>query len=125
MGDVVSLVEKAQSMRNANEMEDIGRRMMSGQFDLNDFLKQSEMMASLGSLGSLARMLPGVGGKVTDKQAAEGEVRMRVYKALIQSMTPEERRKPEVRPRSAACALQLRCMRADSNAATACAYVSC
>ena len=111
MGDVVSLVEKAASLRNASEMEEIGRRMMAAEFDLNDFLKQSEMVAQLGSMVSLSRMLPGVSGRVTDKQAAEAETRLRVFRSLIQSMTPAERRTPEARrPRCAASRIISRCL---------------
>ncbi len=95
MGDVVSLVEKAASLRNT-EMEAIGRRMMDATFDLDDFLKQSEIMSSLGSMAQLSRMLPGVAGKISDAQMSDAERRLKVFKSLIQSMTPEERKKPEL-----------------------------
>jgi signal recognition particle subunit SRP54 len=96
MGDVVSLVERAASLSNAAEMETIGRRMMENTFDLNDFLKQSEMMAQMGSMAAMAKMLPGVAGRITDAQAAAAESRLRVFKSLIQSMTLMERLQPQL-----------------------------
>ena len=99
MGDVVSLVENAQkaaaaSGKTASQLESLGQRMLSAQFDLNDFLQQSEMMASLGSMGQVTRMLPGLGGRVTDAQIADAERRLRIFRSVIQSMTPQERQQP-------------------------------
>jgi signal recognition particle GTPase len=97
MGDVVSLVERAAALRNADEMETIGRRMLQNEFDFNDFLKQADMVAAMGNMASMARMIPGVAGRVSDAQMAAAEQKMRSAKSLIQSMTPAERRTPEAR----------------------------
>ena len=99
MGDVVSLVEAAQkaaaaSGRTQSELEKLGQRMMSAQFDLNDFMQQSEVMASMGSMAKVTRMLPGIGGKVNDAQIADAERRLRIFRSVIQSMTPQERAQP-------------------------------
>ena len=99
MGDVVSLVEAAQkaaaaSGRSQSQLEQLGRRMMSAQFDLNDFMQQSEVMASMGSMAQVTRMLPGIGSKVNDAQIADAERRLRVFRSVIQSMTPAERAQP-------------------------------
>ncbi len=60
MGDVLSLVEKAEETIKADEAEEMTKRIMEQKFDFNDFLKQSQMMSRMGSMGSITKMLPGV-----------------------------------------------------------------
>lgn len=95
MGDVVSLVEKAAKM-NQSDIEALGSRILKSEFDFNDFLKQSELMAGLGSMGNIAKMIPGMQGQISDAQVRDAERRMRVFKSIIQSMTKEERGNPEL-----------------------------
>jgi signal recognition particle subunit SRP54 len=68
---------------------------MEAQFDFNDFLKQAEMVANMGSMSSLMRMMPGL-NKMTDRQMADAEKSFKVSKSLVLSMTAEERVKPEL-----------------------------
>ena len=59
MGDVLTLVEKAEAMIKEEDAEAMTKRMLSAKFDFNDFLQQSKMMSSMGSMGSIMKMLPG------------------------------------------------------------------
>jgi len=95
MGDVVTLVEKAQRAVADKDAEEMQSRLLAAQFDFNDFLKQAEMVTNMGSMTQLMRMMPGMGG-VTDRQLEEAEKSFKVSKSLILSMTPTERTKPEL-----------------------------
>lgn len=93
MGDVVSLVEKAQEHVDQEEAARMAEKMVKAEFDFEDFLTQMRQMKKLGSVGSIAQMLPGMGnlnvGDKEDKMLARHE-------AIILSMTKEERRKPRI-----------------------------
>lgn len=97
MGDVVSLVEKAAETFDADEAEKMATKLAKGNFDLNDMATQFRQMQKMGGLGALAKMLPGMAkaeealakGKVNDRSVARME-------AIILSMTPKERAKPDV-----------------------------
>ncbi len=94
MGDVVSLVEKAQEQFDASQMEKLQSRMAKGIFTLEDFLTQLRGMQKMGSMKDVMKMIPGLGSQVPadavdDKELVRTE-------ALILSMTPRERRKPEI-----------------------------
>ncbi|MBR6865845.1 MAG: signal recognition particle protein [Bacilli bacterium] len=95
MGDVVSLVEKVQETVDQKEAEREGRKLMEGEFTLEDMLKQMKMVQKLGSLGNLLKMIPGA-PKVSDEQQEQAKKEMKVFEAIINSMTPYERRHPEV-----------------------------
>lgn len=92
MGDVVSLVEKAQKTIDEKDAENMMKRLEKGKFTVDDFMKQMDMIKNLGSFGSILKMLPGMGGmmkQLGDLSPAENEMkRMRV---IIDSMTKEER----------------------------------
>lgn len=92
MGDVVSLVEKAQEVVNEKDAENMMKNLEKGRFTVDDFMKQMKMMQNLGSMGSILKMIPGMGGmlrQVGDLAPAEKEMgRMQV---IISSMTKEER----------------------------------
>ncbi len=95
MGDIVSLVERAQEKMDMEEAERAAERMLSGQFDMEDMLKQMEQMQKLGPLGGILKMLPGYSqysDLINENEAADS---MKKTKAMIQSMTKEERRHPE------------------------------
>ena len=63
MGDVLTLVEKAEESIKADEADEMTKRIMQQKFDFNDFLKQTQMMSSMGGLGNLTKMLPGLNEK--------------------------------------------------------------
>lgn len=92
MGDVVSLVEKAQETIDEKEAESMMKNLEKGKFSVNDFMKQMDMMKNLGSMSSILKMIPGMGGmlrQIGDLSPAEDEMkRMRV---IINSMTKAER----------------------------------
>ncbi|WP_338947992.1 signal recognition particle protein [Fusobacterium nucleatum] len=93
MGDVVSLVEKAQEVIDENEAKSLEEKIKSQKFDLNDFLKQLQTVKKLGSLGGILKLIPGM-PKIDDLAPAEKE--MKKVEAIIQSMTKEERKKPDI-----------------------------
>jgi len=97
MGDVVSLVERATETIQADEAEKLAQKMAKGQFDMNDLRAQLQQMKRMGGLGALASMMPGV--KKVQNAMANGQVDDRILvrmDAIIGSMTPKERTKPEL-----------------------------
>ncbi len=98
MGDVVSLVERAQETIQVEEAEAMAAKMAKGQFDLNDLRSQLSQMQRMGGLGALAGMLPGLGkmrNQINQSGVLEGNVLGRLD-AIIGSMTPKERLKPDL-----------------------------
>jgi len=97
MGDVVSLVERAAETIQVEEAEAFARKMAKGQFDLNDLRSQMNQMRRMGGLGALASMLPGIKQvkQAMASGAADDKVLVRMD-AIIGSMTPKERSKPEL-----------------------------
>lgn len=95
MGDVVTLIEKAQEQIDEKEAKKAVDKMMSGRFDLNDMLKQMKQVQKLGSLGGLIKMLPGM-PKISAEQQEAAEREMKNFEAIINSMTPEERTNPDI-----------------------------
>lgn len=93
MGDVLTLIDKAQSAVTKQEMEKMEARLRENRFTLDDFLSQMDAIGRMGNLGDLLGMIPGA-GKL--KGAEVDESKMRRYKAIIQSMTMYEREHPEV-----------------------------
>ena len=95
MGDVLTLVEKAEDAFKEEEVERINKRIMSAKFDFNDFLEQMKMMDRMGALGKTMRMIPGL-NRVSDKQMMEAERSMTNIKEMVQVMTDEEREDPDM-----------------------------
>lgn len=98
MGDVVSLVEKAAEEINEKEAMKLAARMQSNKFDFNDMLQQMRMMKKLtsgGGMGGLLGMLPGM-AKMKDAIGPDADKKMKHTEALILSMTPKERSRPEI-----------------------------
>lgn len=95
MGDVLSLIEKAEESLNAEEEEKLARRMMKNQFDLNDFLKQLQSIKKMGPLESIIKMIPGIGSKLPADLKIDDNA-LKHVEAIIQSMTQKEREKPEL-----------------------------
>lgn len=97
MGDIVALVEKAAQVIKQDEMENLAKKMESGQFDMNDFEKQLEQMKNMGGMSGLMNLLPGM-GKIKDKIDELGvNDRMLDHQlAIIRSMTKKERKNPKM-----------------------------
>ena len=95
MGDVMTLVEKAQEEFDEKEARKAANKMMSGKFDLEDMLEQMRKVQKMGSLGGLLKLIPGM-PKVTPEQLAAGEREMKNFEVIINSMTKEEKQNPEI-----------------------------
>ncbi|MBQ7223661.1 MAG: signal recognition particle protein [Erysipelotrichaceae bacterium] len=95
MGDLQTLVEKAEAQLDEELMEKTAQRMMSGKFDLNDMLVQMDQMKKLGPISGLLKMLPGFNQYADMMNDADADSQMKKTKAIIQSMTPYERSHPE------------------------------
>ena len=97
MGDVVTLVEKARASMGERSVEDITKRMRTGQFDLEDFLAQMDQVKKMGPLTGLLEMLPGASNIKKQLGAATiDDGFFRQSEAIVRSMTLEERRHPEI-----------------------------
>jgi signal recognition particle subunit SRP54 len=94
MGDVVSFVERAQEEYDQKEAERLEEKIRSEEFDLQDFYDQLQRIQNMGSLKDLMGMIPGVGNKIQDLDVDEDAFKH--IEAIIQSMTPEERARPEI-----------------------------
>ncbi len=94
MGDIVSLVEKAQEQFDEQEAIKLQRKIQKNQFDFNDFLAQIQQIKKMGNLKDLASMIPGVGKAIKDVEINDNAFDS--VEAIILSMTPLERRRPEV-----------------------------
>ena len=99
MGDVLTLIEKAQETVDQEKAQQAAESLMTGRFTLEDFLNQLREMRKLGPMGDLLKMLPGVpGGRSAAKELSEAvdEGELRKAEAMILSMTPDERREPGI-----------------------------
>jgi signal recognition particle subunit SRP54 len=97
MGDVLSLIEKAEEVSDRSEAEELERKIRKQQFTLDDFLKQMRQVRRMGPLSNVLGMLPGMGGAMKELRGAnmdEGELDR--LEAIILSMTPQERVRPEI-----------------------------
>jgi signal recognition particle subunit SRP54 len=94
MGDVMSLIEKAESQFDADEAAELERKMRSNEFTFEDFLGQLKMIRRMGPLSSVLGMIPGVGAQLKGAKIDDGQLDR--VEAIILSMTPEERRRPEL-----------------------------
>ncbi len=96
MGDMLTLIEKAQEEMDQEEAEKAGKKMLSGDFNLDDFLGQMQQIKKMGPIGKLMDMIPGMSKmtKGVDMSNAEGDLRR--IEAIIQSMTMKERRYPKI-----------------------------
>ncbi|MBZ0266082.1 signal recognition particle protein [bacterium] len=94
LGDVVSLVEKAQQSVDHEKAEKLAKKLKKAQFDLEDFLDQINQLAKMGPLENLLQMIPGAGKALKGVQVDPSE--MKHVEAIILSMTPDERRRPNI-----------------------------
>ena len=95
MGDILTLIEKAEETMDVDEAEALAGRFMNNEFTLEDFQNQIRQVKRMGPLKGIMRMLPGMDGKVLDKAKVD-EGQMKRVEAIINSMTLVERRRPEV-----------------------------
>jgi len=98
MGDVLSLIEKAQENIDIDEekSKDMMGRMKKGKFDFEDYLESMKQMRNMGGLGSILSMMPGMGMKAGDLEGMVDEKQLAHMEAIVLSMTPEERRNPKI-----------------------------
>ena len=94
MGDVLTLIEKAESQMDREEAEAQGKKLMSGKFDFEDFLKQMRMIKKMGPLSGLLGMIPGLGKQLKDVEIDDRQLNR--VEAMVTSMTAQERRNPKL-----------------------------
>ena len=103
MGDVLTLIEKAEAEIDEEKALEMSKKMKKAQFDFDDYLESMKQMRNMGGLGSIMSMMPGLGGMtggkmkgLDDEQTAQAEKNMARMEAMIYSMTLEERRNPDI-----------------------------
>ncbi|MCB9422835.1 MAG: signal recognition particle protein [Ardenticatenaceae bacterium] len=96
MGDVMTLIEKAQTEMDQEEAQKAGQRLLKGEFTLDDFLKQMQQVRKLGPIGQLLEMIPGMNKMAKDVDLSGAEKDLKRIEAIIQSMTPHERQNPKI-----------------------------
>ncbi len=96
MGDVLTLIERAQEEMDQEEAARAGKRLIEGDFTLEDFLAQMQQIKKLGPLGKIMEMIPGFGQMARDVDMNEAEKDLKRIEAIIRSMTRQERRNPKV-----------------------------
>ena len=94
MGDVLTLIEKAEEAAEADEQEEMERRLRAGQFTFEDFLQSYRMMRTMGPLKSIVGMIPGLGKQLQGADVDDRELSK--VEAIVLSMTVDERRRPEI-----------------------------
>ncbi|MGB3508142.1 MAG: signal recognition particle protein [Microcoleaceae cyanobacterium] len=99
MGDVLTLVEKAQEEFDVADAEKMQEKILSAKFDFTDFLKQTRLMKNMGSLGGIMKLIPGM-NKMSEAQLQQGETQLKRCEAMINSMTAQERKNPELLAKS-------------------------
>ena len=96
MGDIISLIERAQETTTEQDAVELQDRMLKGQFNLEDFLEQLQKIKQMGPLSQLMEMIPGLGAQLRQAKAQISDDDYKRIEAIIYSMTPDERRNPEV-----------------------------
>jgi signal recognition particle subunit SRP54 len=96
MGDMLSLIEKAQETFDQKEAERLGRKLMKSEMNLEDLLAQMRQVKKMGPIGQLMNLIPGMSRLKDQIDEAQADMQLRKIEALINSMTPEERRNPKL-----------------------------
>ena len=96
MGDVLTLIEKAEEQLDAKKAEEMAKKLGENSFDMNDLLEQMKQVRKMGSLSQIVSMLPGAKKKLSDEEAEQGEKQLMRTEAIINSMTKKERAKPSI-----------------------------
>jgi signal recognition particle subunit SRP54 len=95
MGDILTLVERAEQAVEEDEQKEMEARMMAGQFTFDDFLKSYRMIRRMGSIGGVVKLIPGLGKQLEGLDQVD-EAQFARVEAIILSMTPQERSLPKV-----------------------------
>ena len=95
MGDVLTLVEKAQEELDLADVEKMQSKILEARFDFNDFLKQMRLLKNMGSLGGVLKLIPGM-NKISGADLKKGESQLKQTESMINSMTKEERSNPDL-----------------------------
>ncbi len=95
MGDILTLVEKAQEEIDLADVEKMQSKIMEAKFDFNDFVKQMRLLKNMGSLGGVLKLIPGM-GKISGADLAKGESQLKITESMINSMTKDERADPDL-----------------------------
>ena len=95
MGDILTLVEKAQEEFDLADAAKMQEKIMEAQFDFNDFLKQMRLLKNMGSLGGVMKLIPGM-NKISGADLEKGETQLKRTESMINSMTKQERAQPEL-----------------------------
>eukprot|EP00597_Dinobryon_sp_UTEXLB2267_P003471 CAMPEP_0170069744 /NCGR_PEP_ID=MMETSP0019_2-20121128/8305_1 /TAXON_ID=98059 /ORGANISM="Dinobryon sp., Strain UTEXLB2267" /LENGTH=484 /DNA_ID=CAMNT_0010277867 /DNA_START=136 /DNA_END=1586 /DNA_ORIENTATION=- len=96
LGDIQTLIEKAQTAMDFDKAAQIGKKMQKGDFDFDDFILQSQSVRKMGGMGGMLKMIPGMAGKITDEMLFEAEKRMKQTEIIVNAMTEEERKNPDL-----------------------------
>ncbi|HEY4722541.1 MAG TPA: signal recognition particle protein, partial [Anaerolineae bacterium] len=96
MGDMLTLIEKAQENFDQDQAAKAAQKMMEARFDMEDFLQQLQQVKKLGPIGGLLDMIPGLGGMKQQVDPQQAEAQMKRIEAIINSMTPDERHRPDI-----------------------------
>jgi signal recognition particle subunit SRP54 len=96
MGDILSLIERAQETTTEEDAVELQERMLKGHFNLEDFLEQLQKVKQMGPLSQLLEMIPGLGAQMRQAKAQISDDDYKRVEAIIYSMTPDERRNPDV-----------------------------
>ena len=94
MGDIVSLVERAQQQFDEKQARELEKKIRKNKFDFNDFMNQIQQIKKMGNIKDLAAMIPGVGKAIKDVDIDDNAFKS--IEAIINSMTPKERTNPEI-----------------------------
>jgi signal recognition particle subunit SRP54 len=95
MGDILTLVEKAQEEIDLADVEKMQSKIMEAKFDFNDFIKQMRLLKNMGSLGGVLKLIPGM-GKISGADLAKGETQLKRTESMISSMTKAEKADPDL-----------------------------
>jgi signal recognition particle subunit SRP54 len=95
MGDILTLVEKAQEEIDLADVEQMQSKIMEAKFDFNDFIKQMRLLKNMGSLGGVLKLIPGM-GKISGADLAKGETQLKRTESMISSMTKAEKADPDL-----------------------------
>lgn len=95
MGDILTLVEKAQEEIDLADVEKMQSKIMEARFDFNDFLKQMRLLKNMGSLGGVLKLIPGM-GKISGADLEKGETQLKRTESMINSMTKDEKADPDL-----------------------------
>ena len=96
MGDMLTLIERAQQEMDQEEAARAGERLLAGDFTLEDFLKQMQQIRKMGPIGKLMELIPGMNQMAADVDLSNAEEELKRVEAIIRSMTPAERRNPKM-----------------------------